>query len=169
MSERKAKMTLTHDERDRMIEQYATGAERLRAAVVAAPADALKWRPAAGEFSVHEIAVHCADSETNAAGRIRYVLGSDNAPIIGYDPMAWSQALNYHSHPLEAALAAVAAVRANTVPILQGLADEAWGRAATHSESGLYTAAHWLRIYSEHVEEHIAQIGEVLAAWHARA
>src|SRR3972149_114538 len=89
------------------------------------------------------------------------------APTSGHDPMAWSQALDYHSHPLEAALAAVAAVRANTVPILRGLPDEAWARAATHSESGRYTAADWLRIYSENVEEHIAQINEVVAAWQA--
>ena len=160
-------MTLSQNDRDRMIDQYATGAARLRAAVQAAPREALQWRPAEGDFSVHEIAVHCADSETNAAGRIRYVLASKNATISGYDPGEWAVTLGYHPHPLETALATVAAVRANTVPILRRLADEDWGRAATHSESGRYTAADWLRIYSEHVEEHIAQVGQVLEAWQA--
>ena len=160
-------MTLSQNDRDRMIDQYATGAARLRAAVQAAPREALQWRPAAGEFSVHEIAVHCADSETNAAGRIRYVLASKDATISGYDPGQWAVTLDYHSHPLEAALAAVEAVRANTAPLLRGLPEDAWDRSATHSESGRYTAADWLRIYSEHVEEHIAQINEVVAAWQA--
>jgi hypothetical protein len=127
----------------------------------------LKWRPAEDEFSVHEIVVHCADSETNAAARIRYVVASKDAPIIGYDPGEWARITDYDAHPLEAALATVEAVRANTVPLLQRLPDDAWERAATHSESGRYTGEDWLRIYSEHVEEHIAQIGGVVEAWKA--
>ena len=55
-----------------------------------APVAMRKWRPEPGEFSVHEIICHCADSETNSHGRIRYVLAEDNATIIGYDPNVWA-------------------------------------------------------------------------------
>ena len=159
---------MTSDERQRRIEQYATGARRLRAAVARVPAEARAWRPSPDEFSVHEIACHCADSETNAAARIRYLL-SEAAPVIqGYDPMNWATTLSYADHPLDAALAAVEAVRANTVPILRRLPDAAWAAEGTHSESGRYTASDWLRIYSEHVEEHIEQIAATCAAWQAR-
>ena len=38
----------------------------------------------------------------------------------------------------------------------------------THTESGRYTAADWLRTYSEHLEEHIDQINRTVEAWRSR-
>ncbi len=160
-------MTLAAEERERRIERYATGPARLRAALAAVPGEALKWRPAPGEFSVHEIICHCADSETNAGARIRYLLAEKEPLIVGYDPDVWARRFDYHSHPIEAALATVEAVRANAVPLLRRLPENAWSVAGTHTESGRYTGEDWLTIYSEHVEEHIGQIERAAAAWQA--
>jgi hypothetical protein len=132
------------------------------------PEEARKWRPAPGEFSVHEIVVHCADSETNAAARIRYLAAEEEPVILGYDPDNWAQKSDYHSHPLEAALATVEAVRGNTAALLRRLPDEVWSKEGNHTESGRYSGADWLRIYSEHVDEHIEQIGRALEAWRAQ-
>ena len=160
-------MPMDATERDRLIEQYATAPARLRAAVHAAPAAAMKWRPGPEEFSVHEIVVHCADSETNAAARIRYLMAETEPVILGYDPGNWAACFDYHSHPLEAALTTVEAVRANTAPLIRRLEPAAWTRTGMHSESGPYTGEDWLRIYAAHVEEHIAQIEQTVAAWRA--
>jgi hypothetical protein len=160
-------MTLTADERERLIQQYATAPARLRAAVSAVPPEGMQWRPTPVEFSVHEIVCHCADSETNAAVRIRYLIAEKDPVIVGYDPASWASRFDYHSHPLEAALAAVDAVRANTAALLRRLPDDAWQNAGTHTESGRYTGNHWLKIYSEHLEEHIDQIGRTIDAWRA--
>ena len=157
-------MTLDPAERERLIEQYASAPARLRAAVKAAPAAAMKWRPA-GEFSVHEIVVHCADSETNAAARIRYLMAEAEPVILGYDPDTWASRFDYHSHPLEAALVTVEAVRANTGPVIRRLEASAWDKTGTHSESGRYSGEDWLRIYAAHLEEHIAQIERTVDAW----
>jgi hypothetical protein len=159
---------MTADERQRRIEQYATGAQRLREAVGRVPVEARAWRPSPDEFSVHEIACHCADSETNAAARIRYLVAEKEPVILGYDPMNWAVTLDYQSHPLDAALAAVEAVRANTVPILRRLPEAAWASAGTHSESGRFTAEDWLRSYSDHIEQHIEQVAATYAAWEQR-
>ncbi len=162
-------MPLSADERVQRIEQYAAGPARLRSAVAAAPPEALKWRPSPGEFSVHEVVCHCADSETNAHARIRYLMAEKEPLILGYDPDNWASRFDYHSHPLEAALATVEAVRANTVPLLQRLPDDAWDKQGRHTESDQpYTGHNWLWIYSEHLEEHIAQIKRVLEAWRAQ-
>ena len=160
-------MTLDATERDRLIEQYASGPARLQAALEAVPQQAMKWRPQPGEFSVHEIVVHCADSETNAAARIRYLMAEAEPVILGYDPGNWASRFDYHSHPLDAALATIEAVRANTVPLIRRLEPGAWDKAGTHSESGRYTGHDWLRTYSAHVEEHVAQIEQTAAAWRA--
>ena len=76
-------MTMTAAERERRIKQYTEGPARLRATLETVPEDALQWRPAPDEFSVHEIVVHCADSETNAAARIRYLMAEQNPVISG--------------------------------------------------------------------------------------
>ena len=152
-------------DRERLIQQYADGPARLAAALAKVPGEALKWRPAPGQWSAHEVICHCADSETNAAARIRYVTGEKDALIIGYDQEAWAVTFDYHAHPLEPALAVVAAVRANTVALIRRLAAEAWQRKGRHTESGAYTAETWLEIYADHLEGHARQIEGNLAAW----
>ena len=150
-----------------LIQTYGDGPAKLQAAVAEAPEAMRKWRPEAGEFSVHEVGVHCADSETNSHGRIRYLVAEDNATIIGYDPDGWARKFAYHDLPLEAALLTVEAVRANTVPILRRMSEEDWASAGTHTESGAYTAEDWLRTYAAHLEEHTLQVQGVVSAWKA--
>jgi len=72
-------MPLSAADRARLIQQYADGPARLQSALAKVPAEALKWRPAPGQWSAHEVVCHCADSETNAAARIRYVTGEKDA------------------------------------------------------------------------------------------
>ncbi len=132
------------------------------------PAAAMQWRPAPGKWSAHEVIVHCADSETNAVARIRFLLAEEQAVIQGYDQDRWARELDYHTLPVETALATVAAVRANTVPLLRRMSERDWQRAGTHTESGRYAAEDWLKIYAEHLEIHTRQLERNLAAWKAK-
>jgi hypothetical protein len=161
-------MGLDRAQRDELIHRYAAGPARLRAALGAVPEPALKWRPGPGMWSAHEVVCHCADSESNAALRIRYLVVEKEPLIVGYDQDAWARELDYHAHPLDLALATVDAVRAHTVALLKRLPDEAWAREGRHTESGRYGAEDWLRIYAEHLEIHARQIDDNVAAWRRR-
>jgi hypothetical protein len=158
-------MAISRAERDRLIEQYARGPARLRQALATVPAEAMRWRPAPGEWSAHEVACHCADSETNAAARIRYVAVEKEPLVLGYDESLWARELDYHGHPLDMALATVDAVRAHTAALLRRLPDAAWAKVGRHTESGRYGAEDWLTIYAEHLENHARQIENNVAAW----
>jgi len=160
-------MPLETKDRDELIGRYAAGPERLRAALAKVPEEARQWRPGPGRWTVHEIVCHCADSETNGALRIRYLVMEKDPVIIGYDQDAWASGLDYHAHPLKVALNTVDAVRANTVPLLRRLPEAAWTRVGRHTESGSYGAADWLRSYAEHLEKHSRQIERNLEAWRA--
>lgn len=160
-------MALSHDERETLIRQYAHGPARLKAALARVPAEALQWRPRPGEWSVHEVIVHCADSETNAAARIRFLTAEPDPVIQGYNEAEWARRFDYHTHPLEPALALVETVRANTVALLRRMPEDAWARIGRHTESGRYGAEDWLRIYAEHLEIHARQIEANVAAWRA--
>jgi hypothetical protein len=161
-------MTLSLAERAALIEKCGSAPARFLEAVAAVPAEALKWRPAEGEFSVHEIICHCADAETVDAARIRYLVTQDNAAIVGYDENVWARRLDYQSHPLDLALATIDAVRANTVALLRRLSEDAWQSIVTHTQSGRCTAADWLRTSAEHLDEHVAQINRTAEAWRSR-
>jgi hypothetical protein len=161
-------MTLSAKERDAMIARYADGPAVLKAALAKIPAAALQWRPGPGKWSAHEIIVHCADSESNSHGRIRQLLADQTPEIHGYDQDRWAQQLDYHTLPLEPALATTTAVRANTVPLLRRLTDAQWQRRGTHSESGSYSMEDWLKTYAAHLEGHARQLERNLAAWKER-
>lgn len=155
-------MPPSHDD---LIRRYEEGPALLRKALETVPKEALQWRPAPGKWSVHEVIIHCADSETNAHMRIRYLLGEADPVIMGYDQDTWARLLDYHSLPIEPAMATIAAVRANTVPLLKGLPESAWKKTGRHSEHASYGVEKWMELYAEHLEVHARQIVRNLEAW----
>jgi hypothetical protein len=159
---------MSRGERESLIEQYARGPARLREALAKAPGEALQWRPEPGRWSVHEVVVHCADSEANAALRIRCLVAEKEPLIVGYDQDAWSRLFDYHAQPLEEALAAAMSARDRTVPLLRRMSDADWAKAGRHTESGPYSAEDWLRIYAAHLDGHARQIERNVEAWTAR-
>src|SRR5438874_11288644 len=136
-------MPYTSAERAALIERYAHGPTLLKRALVKVPHEALQWKPAAGRWSAHEIIVHCADSETNAHMRLRYLLAEPEPLIVGYDQDVWAKRFDYHTHPIDVALATVKAVRANTVLLLERATEQDWLRVGRHTESCPYSADDW--------------------------
>jgi hypothetical protein len=156
---------MTPAEREACIRRYEEGPALLAAALADTPREALQWRPAPGKWSVHEVIVHCADSETNSHMRIRYLIAESSPTIVGYDQDRWAAGMDYHAHPIGPAMATVAAVRANTVPLLRRMSERDWAQMGRHTESGAYGAEDWLKIYAEHLEIHTRQIRRNLEAW----
>ena len=161
-------MPLTPADRERLITQYQDGPRLLREAWGSVPEEARQWRPGPGKWSAHEVVVHCADSETNAAGRIRYLLAEKDPRIIGYDQDRWAELLDYHSLAVEPAFQAIEAVRRNTLPLLRRLTDAQLAIMGHHTESGPYGVADWIRTYGEHLHVHVRQIARNLDAWKRR-
>ena len=159
---------MTPDEREDLFKRYEAGPALLREAWNAVPAPARQWRPAPGKWSPHEVVVHCADSETNSAMRIRYLVGEVSPLIVGYDQDRWATELDYHGISPEDSLRQVEAVRGWTVPFIRALPAAAWERAGRHTEHDQpYTAHQWLQVYAEHLEIHARQIQRTLEAWRA--
>jgi DinB superfamily len=156
---------LTAPEREKLILEYEKGATLLRTAWESIPEDAEKWRPAPEKWSAHEVVIHCADSETYAATRIRLLVGSTNPVIVGYDQEAWAKTFNYHAQSTDRALRTIDAVRTGTLPILRSLAEADWAKEGRHTQSGPYNACDWLKSYGAHLTNHAKQIERNLAAY----
>jgi hypothetical protein len=145
-------------ERQRLIDQYAQGADEVDRALRDIGRDAFDRRPPDGSWSAREVVHHLADSEMTSAIRLRTLLAEDDAVIHGYDEAGYARVFHYADRPMEPALSAFRAARATTAQILALLDDTAWSRTGTHTESGPYGVEAWLRIYAAHAHEHADQI-----------
>jgi hypothetical protein len=158
-------LPLSIPERRSRIERFARGPALLRAAWQRVPETARKWRPGPGKWSAHEVVCHCADSETNAYARIRYLVAEKDPLVLGYDEAEWARRFDYHALPVDSAFATIDAVRGHTVALIERFSDADWALAGRHSHSGAYSAESWLEIYAQHLEKHTGQIERNLTAW----
>ena len=153
-------------ERNEKIELYGRGFDMLIETLQDIPREMWKFKPEPKEWSVHEVIIHLADSESNAASRARKLIVEPGGAFMGYDQDQWVDTLNYHEHNLEDALEVVRLVRKTTYTLLKKQPDEIFEHIMMHPEySEPYTFENWLNIYSAHIPGHIEQIMNNYKIW----
>jgi len=153
-------------ERNEKIELYGRGFSLLKAALAEVPQEAIKFKPAPTEWSVYEIIIHIADSESNAALRARKLIVEPGGMLMGYDQDKWTDTLKYHEHDLEDALEVTRLARKTTYELLKRQPNEVFTHSITHPEyEAPYTFEQWVNIYSAHIPGHIEQIKNNVVLW----
>ncbi len=148
-------------ERNEKIELYGCGFALLKAALAEVPQEAMKFKPEPTEWSVYEVIIHIADSESNAALRARKLIVEPGGALMGYDQALWADTLHYHDHNLEDALEVTRLARKTTYELLKRQPDEVFTHSIIHPEyEAPYTFEQWVNIYSTHIPGHIEQIRE---------
>jgi len=158
---------MTPEERQSLINQYASGFADVVEALRSIPPSSLTAHPIAGKWSAAEIVHHLADSEMTSAIRIRRLLCEDHPTIQGYDEAHYARRMDYNSREIGPSLEAFRAARISTLPVLSAMTPADWLREGTHTESGRYTSEDWLRSYGNHARDHAEQIrrlGKVLGS-----
>jgi hypothetical protein len=153
-------------ERNERIELYGQGFDMLVHVLKDIPREMWKFKPAPAEWSIHEVIIHLADSETNAALRARKLIVEPGGTLMGYDQAQWAAALDYHDMDLEDALETVRLVRKTTYALLKKQPEDVFEHIVIHPEySEPYTFENWLNIYSAHIPGHIEQIMNNYKIW----
>ncbi|MCU1267157.1 MAG: DinB superfamily protein [Acidobacteria bacterium] len=155
---------MTPEERQDLIARYKAGYEEVIESLKDFPAESMTAHPIAGKWSAREIVHHLADSETAAAIRLRRLLCEEHPVIQGYDQDEYAMRLKYNERDVAPALEAFHAARANTAQVIDQMSGADWDREGSHTESGRYAVADWLKIYSAHAHNHAAQIRALRAA-----
>lgn len=155
---------MTKEERDALIERYASGAAEFASSLEGFPPEALTTRPFPGKWSAAEIAHHLADSEMVGAIRLRRLIVEEHPVIQAYDQEVYADRLRYNGRDIRPALEVLRSARATTVQLLRTLSAEEWAAAGWHTELGLYTTERWLEIYAGHAHKHAEQIQRLRAA-----
>lgn len=156
-----------------MFERYATlrllrrTAHDLAAEIAQTAPEAALWRPAEGEWSVHETLTHLRDAERQIfLPRLRRVTAEDRPALAVFDEAAYHQANWNPAEPLAHILADFVADRGAEVALLEAAAD--WGRVGLHQTRGPVTLA-WLAEYAVgHTWEHHSQILRARLSWETR-
>lgn len=156
-------------ERDEKIELYGRGYDLLMETLKDIPREMWTFKPEPKEWSVHEVLVHLADSESNAALRARKLIVEPGGMLMGYDQDKWTIELDYHDHSWEDALEVLRLARKMTYALLKKQPEEVFSHSVKHPEyDEPYTFEQWLDIYSAHVPGHIEQIKNNYKIWRDR-
>jgi len=160
---------MNKQERESKIEEYGRGYDQLIAALAEVPREAWKFKPAPGEWSVHEVIVHMADSESMSALRARKLIVEPGSTLMGYEEAKWADALHYLDQSTDDALQVIKYARQTTYNLLKNLPDEVFTHSVRHPEyDEPYTFEKWLTIYARHIPDHIEQIRNNYKVWRDR-
>ena len=158
---------MNREEINEKIERYGRGFDLLTAALAEVPKEAWTYRPAPDEWSVHEIIVHMADSESMSALRARKLIVEPGSTLMGYEEAKWADALAYKQQSIENALEIIRLARQSTYELLKRQPDEVFTHSVIHPEypDAPYTFEQWLNIYARHIPDHIDQLQRSYQAW----
>jgi hypothetical protein len=118
-----------------------------------------------GGWSARQVIHHLADSEAQSYARLRRLLAEPAGSVIqGYDEAAWAEspALGYKDLPIAHPLEVFKAVRLASLDVLSRLRESDLERYGEHTDSGRYTLATWLEIYTQHPRAHAEQLLEAV-------
>jgi hypothetical protein len=118
-----------------------------------------------GGWSARQVIHHIADSEAQSYARLRRLLAEPAGSVIqGYDEAAWAecQQLGYRDLPVVHSLEVFKAVRLASLDVLGRLREADLECYGEHSESGRYTLATWLAVYTQHPRAHAQQLLEAV-------
>ena len=123
----------------------------------------LRKRPAPDKWSVVEILAHLADTEIVGGFRIRIILGAPGTPIAGFNQDAWVTSGHYEKRDPRKSVEQFRVSREANLVLLKSLTQEQWKHHGIHSERGIETVEHIVRMFAGHDVNHIRQIERVLA------
>lgn len=157
---------MNQEERNEKVEVYGRGFDLFTAALAEMPREAWEFKPAPREWSVHEVVVHMADSETMGAIRLRKLIVEPGSTLMTYAEAKWADLLDYRNQDMEDALQILKLTRQTTYRLLKTLPDQVFMHSVSHPEYDVpYTIEKWLDIYSRHIPEHIEQLKKTFQAW----
>jgi hypothetical protein len=126
--------------------------------------DALRTRPAEGEWSVMELLGHVFDAEIVMAGRYRWVIAHDEPPLAGYDQDLWVSRLRHNDAQPEELLSVFRVLRSANIALWVGSTPQQRARVGMHSERGPESFDLSFRMMAGHDLFHIEQANQTLSA-----
>ena len=140
---------------DSMIDEYASGGAKLRAAVAGLSPEALNAFPVPGTWSIQQICVHLLHSDLFAVGRMCQIVAEDVPLLMDWNENTFVARLRYDTLPIEDVLTCYETMRKTMAATLRQLKDEDFARYGIHSKKGKMTLEEILAAYNKHLAHHL--------------
>jgi hypothetical protein len=146
------------------LERLSATRDELVAMVRGADGAALARRPAPDAWAAIEVVCHLRDLEESFRERLELILIADAPRFPTTHPGRWAIERQYLRHDADAAAAAFARRRSETLSLLQELPSASWEKAGYQVDSrGRRTVDDFLTVMAWHDENHLAQLARALA------
>jgi len=149
-------------ERGEILKAFRAGPIVLRRLVRDLPDEALRARPARGEWAIVEVVAHLADTEERALARTRRMLDEDEPNLEPYDPAELAVERGYIDMAMATELDRFATLRTEQADLLEGLTDGGWRRVGVHGEHGRITVQQLAAHTAGEDADHFAQIARLI-------
>jgi hypothetical protein len=137
------------------IDDFEGCSARLRQAVAGLSREDMTARPGPGDWSILEIVIHLADSDSIAIDRMKRILTEENPSLLYADETAYVDRLFTHDQSLEDALSLFEVGRRQFARVLRKLPAEAFERRGTHNRRGPISLGEMVKGYVGHVDHHL--------------
>jgi uncharacterized damage-inducible protein DinB len=127
--------------------------------------EALRFRPAEGEWSIVEIIGHLIDVDTLQGGRVGQIIARDNPPLQVLDMDEAVRRGDYQSKQASALVNTFAERRAALVEEWRYLREPGLARAGEHPTRGPLSVAEIIATLARHGPSHRDQVAATLAAY----
>ena len=147
--------------RRELIEQYASGGEKLGQAIRGLTREDLLWMPPAdasanvGKWSIQQIVIHLLDSDLIAMDRIKRMIAMENPQLVGYDETRFIERLLPEEQSAEDAVKILDLSFKNFANVLRKLPDAAFERKGMHNERGEVKAGEYIEFMVRHLDHHV--------------
>ena len=157
---------MNSEERSQKIELYGKGYDLLIETLNETPREMRHFKPEPAEWSIHEIIIHLADSESIAAQQARLMVAEPGGTVMAYDPAAWADNLHYVEQDAKEALELLKLTRAFTYRWFKSLPEQSFALSVIYpGDAEPYVLDDLLRIYAGHIPSHIEQIKNNVVLW----
>jgi len=136
--------------------------KKLERLIKGVPLSKLRKRPAPQKWSVAEILAHLADVEIAVSWRIRQILGAPGTPLQAYDQDSWAAACHYTKRDPRKSVEQMRVLREANLALLKSLSPDQWKHHGVHSERGVESVEHTVRMLAGHDVNHMKQIEHIL-------
>nr|AOR51103.1 putative metal-dependent hydrolase YfiT [uncultured bacterium pAW1] len=147
------------------LETFRTAPEDFARALQSLPREMWQFKPSPERWSVHEIAVHIADSEANSYIRFRKLIAEPGAPLLPYDQDRWANTFQYHERSVEDYQALFGLLRKLSHDLLAAQPESVFANSTTHLEYGTMTLQWYFEYVIAHTPKHIGQMQRNYEAW----
>jgi hypothetical protein len=151
-------------EREEILKGMRAAPLVLRRLVRGLDEEAIRRRPAPGEWAIVEVVAHLADTDERSLGRTRAMLETEAPALEPYDPHALSIERGYIDMGIADGLDRFEAIRSEQVRLLELLTDEGWQRVGNHGEHGRITVQQLAAHTVGEDADHLAQIARLIEA-----